>query len=143
MKNKMNHILKGGVIAFFALSLSACQMYQSKDNKAGEPMSADKTHSGKMHHSEPSDHYQRTTMFRRDSKMGLIPVGKDGQEFESCGTVNHNDCPLFHNKIKLDSLEPVQIIYIDYQINPHCQVIIIGNRIYFDPNNPHCPNYEP
>lgn len=141
MTYKFDQIVKGGVAVLIAVLLSACQTYQSKDRQGEQAESAGDDSRTQYTEEAGDKHHGRIATFKRDKKLGLVPVNKAGKEYKSCGTLNHNHCALFHNKIKLDKLEP--IIFVDYQINPHCQVIIVGNRVYYDHDNPHCPDEPP
>lgn len=84
----------------------------------------------------------RAMSFSVDKDGMLVPVTKDGIPFRSCGTLEKNKCGIFHDSIRLKSLDPIMIIDVEYERNPQCRsiMIIVKNRsyIYNDPTDPNC-----
>lgn len=140
MKDKFCFYAKGVVIAALALVLSACQQFQSRDEAPSGVHTG--THDSVAKEAS-AEHYSKRAGLKYDSKRGLIPVSDDGKHWSSCGTIEHNDCVLFKQKVKISEIKQSQVLYLDYHVNPHCQIVIINNVIYTDPNNPHCENYNP
>lgn len=127
---KFNRILSG-IFLLSLVNINACANQPPKNNNKSK---YSETEVEISHH-----HPVASGGFKYNPKTdSFIPLSSNGKPYESCGTLDKNDCTLMKEKIQIKKLKPIQVILIEFEVNPHCKGAIVGKRIYIDMNNPHC-----